>query len=371
MTKRIVFWYSVPDPYMIDRFNALAQRHSMNFECWFSGQIATERSWILDYTAMNFPHRFLRHIPAGKRHIGVPLAEWISSPADLMISFHGIPDVALSVVQKAIPRRKLVYYVEKTFEEWRGYSPLRERAKHALLSNADAILSPGADADGYVRKYSQVPIYRLQHSIKSSHFRAAALLRQTSGSADLKRSLNLNNTVFINVGRMWDKKGIANLISAYATVERSEQSTSLLLVGDGPDKRKYESLVRELNLSSVQFMDFVQQSNLPEIYALADVFVFPTLGDPYGLVVDEAMASGLPIIATTSAGEISSRVIPGITGLLVAPDSVESLQGAMMAVLSQSTLVSQMGQNAEHKFLDVSVERWVDQITTAVTAILS
>ncbi len=61
-------------------------------------------------------------------------------------------------------------------------------------------------------------------------------------------------------------------------------------------------------------MDFVQKDRLPEFYALGDAFVFPTRGDPYGLVVDEAMASGLPVIASDAAGEITSRVTPEETG---------------------------------------------------------
>ncbi len=72
-------------------------------------------------------------------------------------------------------------------------------------------------------------------------------------------------------------------------------------------------------IRNVSFVGFIQKRELPRYYALADVFVFPTLGDPYGLVVDEAMACGLPVISTSAAGEIHDRVEDGVNGYIVPP----------------------------------------------------
>ena len=70
-------------------------------------------------------------------------------------------------------------------------------------------------------------------------------------------------------------------------------------------------------IDGVRVQPFVQAPELPAYYAAADVFVFPTLGDPHGQVVEEAHAAGLPIIASNAAGDIERRVIDGANGFVV------------------------------------------------------
>ena len=80
-----------------------------------------------------------------------------------------------------------------------------------------------------------------------------------------------------------------------------------------------QRICAERGIRNVIFAGFFQKAELPRLYAAADVFVFPTLGDPYGLVVDEAMACSLPIISTSAAGEIRDRVESGVNGFVVPP----------------------------------------------------
>jgi glycosyltransferase involved in cell wall biosynthesis len=121
-------------------------------------------------------------------------------------------------------------------------------------------------------------------------------------------------------------------------------------------------MVQELGLKRVMFVDFVQQPELPGVYALGDAFVFATRGDPYGLVVDEAMAAGLPVISTTHAGEIGARVIQDETGLLIPPDNVSALETAMLSMLDDRKRAMEMGASANHRFADRSVDSWAAQI---------
>jgi glycosyltransferase involved in cell wall biosynthesis len=76
----------------------------------------------------------------------------------------------------------------------------------------------------------------------------------------------------------------------------------------GPDEPLLCERCREEGLTNVAFAGFHQSDTLPSLLAAADAFVFPTLGDPFGMAVPEAMACGLPVISTSAAGEIRGRI---------------------------------------------------------------
>jgi glycosyltransferase involved in cell wall biosynthesis len=82
---------------------------------------------------------------------------------------------------------------------------------------------------------------------------------------------------------VWSGKGLDYLLEAYKLVRQQEADASLLIVGDGKDESRYRIMSR--NLPHVTFAGFVQPGVLPDYYALADVMVFATLGDPHGLVM--------------------------------------------------------------------------------------
>lgn len=117
----------------------------------------------------------------------------------------------------------------------------------------------------------------------------------------LKDKHNENTLKYLYVGRIVDAKGINELLAAWKIFQEGK-NVSLFLIGDGPDRQKYEHLKKELNLNNVQFLGKVNYDNLPEFYQSANVFVIPTLEDNWSLVVPEAMASGLPIMSSKYNG---------------------------------------------------------------------
>ena len=111
--------------------------------------------------------------------------------------------------------------------------------------------------------------------------------------------------MFVFVGRLWRGKGLDELLTAYRNLEAEVgDKISLLIIGDGVDERHYRRLFEPL--PRVVMPGFVQPAELPGWYALADCLVFPTHGDPNGLVVEEALAAGLPVIVSDAAGDIAA-----------------------------------------------------------------
>jgi glycosyltransferase involved in cell wall biosynthesis len=108
--------------------------------------------------------------------------------------------------------------------------------------------------------------------------------------------------VLLYVGQFIARKGVQLFLRAAARLQKQGLEFSLLLVGSGRDKPTTEKLVQELGLKNVHFQPSQRPAEMPGIYRSADVLVFPTLEDPWGLVANEAIISGLPVLCSTYAG---------------------------------------------------------------------
>jgi glycosyltransferase involved in cell wall biosynthesis len=108
--------------------------------------------------------------------------------------------------------------------------------------------------------------------------------------------------VLLYVGQLIKRKGVDLLLIAAAKVQAKGHQFSLLIVGSGPEQANLESLAKQLGLKNVLFLKERVPSEMPGIYRSADVLVFPTLEDVWGLVVNEALWSGLPALVSKYAG---------------------------------------------------------------------
>jgi glycosyltransferase involved in cell wall biosynthesis len=108
--------------------------------------------------------------------------------------------------------------------------------------------------------------------------------------------------ILLYVGQFIARKGVDLLLQAAATLQRQGAEFSLLLVGSGRGKQATERLADELGLRNVHFHPSQTPSEMPAVYSSADVLVFPTLEDPWGLVANEAILSGLPVLCSKYAG---------------------------------------------------------------------
>jgi glycosyltransferase involved in cell wall biosynthesis len=108
--------------------------------------------------------------------------------------------------------------------------------------------------------------------------------------------------VVLHVGQFIERKGIGLLLEAAAALQKRGWEFSLLLVGSGRDKEKLERRAQSLDLKNVHFLPAQPPDRMPSVYRSADVVVFPTLEDVWGLVANEAILSGIPVLCSKYAG---------------------------------------------------------------------
>ena len=123
-----------------------------------------------------------------------------------------------------------------------------------------------------------------------------------------------------------DLKGVDLLVEALSILIREKKyRIGMMIVGDGPKKTSILEKFHKINLQHFHFAGFQNQSHLPNYYYAADVLVVPSVKEPWGLVVNEAMASGTPVIASDCVGASYDLIEVGKTGYVFKSNDQESL----------------------------------------------
>ena len=364
----VVFWTDSPTPYIVGRFNIIARRGVLDLQVWFSVRGKPQYSWEIDEERWDFSWRYIarRDVPIWLSQ--VPLDDIVLSRPDLLVSGYSTVSYALgSMAAKALGSR-IAYRVVANYEALIHTPRWKQGIKHFLFRVADGAKVPGTDAMAAAEHYGvpRARIFPVQQSIDVSHYSGASRI----GAAERalrRRELSLHGCVFVYAGRLVRGKGLDDLIVAYRQIQAEGIDVSLLLVGEGPDEDRYRAMAS--NCQGVVFTGFVQPVKLPSYYALGDVFVFPSLGDVHGLAVDEAMAAGLPVVASSAVSDIRIRVIDGESGYVVPPKDPTKLADRMRYLASdldsrrrQGFRARQIVDNFDHAAYATDFEKFVDRV---------
>jgi len=214
-----------------------------------------------------------------------------------------------------------------------------------------ACLAVGSWNADFYRAYG-VPeerIFSVPYAVDNAFFqRRAAEARPHR--AELRRKLGLSDDrpVVLFCGKLIAKKDATTLIRALA-----QEAAQLLVVGDGELRPQLEQLAAKLLPGRACFAGFRNQSELPALYDLADAFVIPSTYEPFGLVVNEVMNAGKPIIASDQVGCWPDLVRPGVNGAVFPAGDAAALAAALRPFLLDPALRERAGQTS----LQI-IQRW-------------
>jgi phosphatidylinositol alpha-1,6-mannosyltransferase len=167
-------------------------------------------------------------------------------------------------------------------------------------------------------------------------------------AADIRERLGLNaeTSVLFSMQRLAPVKRVDILIRAMPRILRNHPRAVLVVGGTGPSRPGLESLVRETGLAqSVRFTGYIADLELPRYYAMADVFVFHTTYETFGVVLAEAMAAGKPIVSVRSTA-IPDVISDGTTGILARPLDPDDLAEKVCLLLDSPSERERLGRNA-------------------------
>ena len=181
-----------------------------------------------------------------------------------------------------------------------------------------------------------------------------------------KHGISRSDLVLMFAGCDWERKGVLHIIEALSLLLRPD--VKLFIVGSGDEK--FYGQLAEQKQARERIIFVPHSSILHQYYAASDIFVFPTIYEPFGLVIVEAMASGLPVITSRSAGA-ADFITDGVDGLLLSdPSDINDLATKIDLLLSNAELRKTMGERARKTAEKLSWERVAEKTLKVYNSVL-
>jgi glycosyltransferase involved in cell wall biosynthesis len=360
---RVLIVTPITAPYRVPVFGALARRSDLRLRVVYLAERDPSRSWPPEFERMEYDYRVLREwkalrVGSSWLHLSTGLVGelWRHRRGVVIVGGWDQPLHHLARLLRPFFRYSLVCWVESNARDQRGGSRLLDAVKRSFLAACRAVIVPGDASEAYVRALGVQPeaIHRAPNAVDNDRFSRAAVDRSARGQAPR----------ILYVGRLHPIKGIDVLLRAWQGAPREE--AILAIAGDGPLVDDVSALARRRG--DVQLLGHLDGDDLLQAYADADVFVLPSLSDPWGLVINEAMAAGLPVVTTSIPGAVDDLVVHGENGLIVAPGDPDQLREALLALIREPATRLRMGAAGRGRIQSYSPQRCADGIAEAAIA---
>ncbi|WP_459501924.1 glycosyltransferase family 4 protein [Bacillus sp. C1] len=374
--KKVALIKNIPSPYRQGLFEEVNRRNNIDLTVYYCAKTEKTRDWNIAYS--NYKYKVLPGFTFKNIfHVNLSiLKELFKHKYDVVIlGGYAIPTLQLAFLYAKLTNTSLILWSESTLGDHNQEgNSLRKKFKKRFLKymvkRFDKYIVPGTEARKYLMNYGAENnnIITAPTTCDITYFREKYQYYKES-IKEIKENLGIDTSkVILNVGRLIDVKGIDVLLKSFASYQLLNKDVTLLLVGDGEKFEEYKKIVDEQNLKVI-FTGFIQVEELPKYYAISDVFVFPSKGDVWGLVVNEAMASSLPIITTNKVGA-SIDLVTSKNGRIVKANNVDELYYAIKDLLDNEELKT-MGKESWEKIQDFSHTHAAIGFERAVNAINS
>ena len=355
-------------PYRLPLFEAL-QRRVDDFTVLLMARQEEDRQWKLN------PHRFKTLLLPGihfrPRRYPVSL-HWNYGvirtlrqvDPDVVISGGFGPANMAAFLYCKFYRKRYVGWAHLTLQDSPDWKFLRKGLRRLMIGWSDGSIGESSVAsDAFVHygaKPERVLTCVMPLDVRRIHDQTEAF-RKSDRYGDLRA--NYPGPVVLSIGQAIPRKGYAELFQIYERLVAVRPDISLLVIGDGPERARYEQRVRERGWRRVHFIGFVQSDEMHRYLAIGDLFLFHTLYDPFGLVLSEAMAAELPAVSSVHAVSTQDLVQEGVTGFRIDPKDAESSAAAVLKVLGMTPeRRAIMGRTAYECVRQFDVEKSADAI---------
>ena len=265
---------------------------------------------------------------------------------------------------------ELILWSESNRHDARAGLEWVESLKAYFLSRCDRFVVPGKASFEYLQSLGAAAesISIAPNAVDNDWFLTQAeSVREFS--SEFRGRLALPSRFLLYVGRLVREKGVFDLLEAYAELDATVRSSvGLVFAGDGPSKVELEWQAQSISPGMICFPGFLHREDLSGLYAFAEALILPTHSDTWGLVVNEAMACGLPIVVTSVAGCSGDLVEDGRNGYVVPPRDPASLGSAIDFLLRNPELRQEMSARSRQRIQNYSPEACAEGLAAAALA---
>jgi glycosyltransferase involved in cell wall biosynthesis len=374
MSRKTVILTEIIAPYRIPVFNVLARRSGFDLHVIFLAETdETLRQWRVYKSEICFSHQILPswRWRAGRSSFLINRGLWSAlnkvSPQVIICGGYNYPASWEALLWARRHRVAFVLWSESNGQDARRGRAWVESPKAYFLRHCDGFVVPGKASFEYLRSLGspEVRVLTAPNAVDNSLF-AIQAENTRAHATEFREKLKLPSRFIVFVGRLVPEKGIFDLLEAYAKLEGDLRSeVGLVFAGNGASREELEQQAKRISPGTVCFTGFAQREDLAGLYALAECLVLPTHSDPWGLVVNEAMACGLPIIVSSVAGCSADLVDDGWNGYVVPPRDSEKLSVAINCVVRRPELRQSMGAHSLERIQSYSPEACAEGLAAA------
>lgn len=352
--KKILFLTTYAAPYRVAFFDELGKKADVTvlFSDRKENQTHRSRDWFVDGNG------FFRGVQLEKcifsrngKHLCTDVLDWLKQPWDeIVLCGYSCPTVMLAMAYLRL--RRIPFWMEVDGGLIRKDSRLKYAFKKLLVSSASGWLSSGRATTEYLVHYGANREAVVEYPFSSLHDRdIPAAVPTPQEKAAIRRELELEEgRMILSIGQFIHRKGFDILLQA---AKQLPEDVKIHIVGGQPTQ-EYQELCRELGLTNICFDGFMKKQTLIRYYQASDLFVLPTREDIWGLVINEAMAYGLPVITTDRCVAGLDLVENGVNGYIVPVGDVQALADSMNLALVSD--MNEMGRSSLRKIQGYTIE---------------
>jgi glycosyltransferase involved in cell wall biosynthesis len=370
--KKIMIITNIPNPYRIPLFNELnvqLKQKCIKLIVVFGARQYCRRKFQLDLEECRFDYRMLKSSPRNIFYTG-----------KMLFTYSGL----LKLIRREQPDQFIIIGFSpgtvklwlRSFRDktpiivWSGTIPtskhsfLRRMQRKLIMKRISGYIAYGSKAKEYLVSLGANPgnVHIAINTVDTAFFSSkTSQLRQESKEKGNKKYLAY-------IGYLIPRKNVLRVLEVVKGLAGTRTDFILDLIGDGPDREKLERFVEDNGISSyVKFHGFRQMNDLPHFLARSHCFLFQTDFDIWGQVLNEAMAAGLPCIASIHAGATHDLIIEGETGFALDFSQTEKVVERINWILDHPKEARQIGDNAgkfirEHASLKHSAQGFINAI---------
>ena len=350
---RVAFISVVPSPYQRDIFAALARRPEVDLSVFYMEQAAPDSPWP-DRPLAGY-EQVLPGFWFSLGHARCHVNRGLPRPRD----FHCLVfNTVMSVTAQWLMHARLghtpwVFWGERLRPRGTGWRQTLHDGLTAPLHRAHGIAGIGRLAqDDYAQRFPEPRQFNIPYFCRLDAFLAAPRRPQSA------------ETVFYFCGQMIARKGLDLLLSAFARLVEKNPAVQLRLVGREAELPAELAKLPPAARARIVYEGFQPPEELPRFFSQADVFVLPSRYDGWGVVVNQALGAGLPIICSDAVGAAHDLIEEGINGCTFPAGDRDALLAQMERLAADSTLRAAWGeasrQAARSWAPEVGAAKWVD-----------
>jgi glycosyltransferase involved in cell wall biosynthesis len=378
---KVALIHNIISPYRIPVFNKLAKNKNIDLIVYFLNETAKNRNWNTNYYKKNLKFKYEILPSINIKFPFIDSIEYNINPT-IFLKLHrekfdviitsGWVDFACQTIPffKKAFGYKFILWAGSTKNESSFQRKLTLFFVKLIIKKSDYFIPYGSESKKYLISLgaNKEKIADSYNSIDVTFFRNKVKGFTTEKIKKLKRKYNipLNKKVILYVGQFIPRKNVTLLIKAVALINKK---ISLVILGSGRQKQKYIDLSQKLGVDLI-IIDHLERDKIPQVYAIADLFILPSIEEVWGLVVNEAMACALPIICSDKAGCVNDLIVNKKNGNTFISGNLESLVKEINSILYNSKKLTKMGKESKKIIENITPDKVSSSIYKSILKVI-